>query len=82
LDVYLYLIIHVLKGYSFSTGTNSLKNFIDRFALYGGGDREGAKIMERIIDDSYDKWTTNTYDLIQAKQQKVFYFEYNNKVNE
>ncbi len=38
-------------------------------------ERGAAEQMHAIVQDAWNKWTTNVYDLIQAKQQGVFYFK-------
>jgi phosphatidylinositol 4-kinase len=37
-------------------------------------ERGAAEQMHAVVYDATDKWTTNTYDWIQAKQQGVFYY--------
>jgi phosphatidylinositol 4-kinase len=38
-------------------------------------ERGAADAMHGIVHDAWNKWTTNVYDLIQLKQQGVYYFK-------
>lgn len=37
-------------------------------------ERGAAEAMRAVVRDAWNKWTTNTYDWIQEKQQGVYYF--------
>ena len=48
----------------------SLKNLKDRF-LINKTEFEAALAIQSILDDAYDKYTTNLYDAIQKFQNKI-----------
>jgi len=52
---------------------HSLSGLRSRF--FPNHDEQGAaEQMRAVVQDAWNKWTTNTYDWIQLKQQGVFYY--------
>ena len=53
---------------------NSLINLKARF-FPDKSEKQAAEAMIWIINDAYNKFTTNVYDMIQKAQQNVYYFK-------
>jgi hypothetical protein len=53
---------------------NSLHNLKQRF-FPQASQRQAADMMVEIINDAYNKFTTNVYDMIQKAQQNVYYYQ-------
>ena len=56
----------------FSYTDDNLSRMLGRF-FPDKSDTEAAEIMENLIYDAANKWTTNYYDLVQKVQNKIFF---------